>query len=594
MKNSDIVAHFLKELKIENVFGIIGSANSHIYQSILELGFTKIINVHHEQAAVMAMGSYHRASGKISACIVTAGAGASNAITGVVSNWADSIPGIVISGNESSNYIKDHKNLRMYGTQGFNVIKMVSDITKYGSIIFEDSDLQTELEKAYSFSIDGRPGPTWIDIPFNIQSQESEIRDWNLKINNKSQNFKSNSLIKLINDSKRPLILGGNGVRLSNSKEEFNFFVKKTGIPTCLSWSGIDLLSSSDENFMGRFGIYGQRAANFIVQNSDLLIVLGSRLALPQTGYDLNAFAKKAKIIIIDIEEQLQIPKNRIAKHFKIDCKLFLEDLNKKTKYIKKVSVEWKNFCGRIKLDYPLILKEYNSSNYINSYSFINSLSNHLKKEHIIVTDMGTALLSGHQSIKLNKNQKMFTSLGLGEMGYGLPGAIGAAFSSPNKDVLCLNCDGGIMMNIQELQTIIENDLKIKIIIFNNDGYLMIKHTQKMLFNGNYNSVNKKTGIGLPNFKKVFKAFGYDYFELREIENINDTLKSFLNSKKQSVLEVFMDPEQDFIPKVKGVLMEDKTILSLPLEDMSPLLTFNEIENNMISGISEKSKIVKR
>tara|TARA_B110000977_G_scaffold164112_1_gene210396 strand:- start:2561 stop:4345 length:1785 start_codon:yes stop_codon:yes gene_type:complete len=594
MKNSDIVALFLKELKIEKVFGIIGSANSHIFQSIHELGYTEIINVHHEQAAVMAMGAYHRASGKISASIVTAGAGAANAITGVVSNWADSIPGLVISGNESSYYIKDHKNLRMYGTQGFNIVKMVSDVTKYGSVILEDSDLQTELEKAFSYSITGRPGPTWIDIPFNIQSQESEIRDWNLKINEKHENFESNSLIELINDSKRPLILGGNGVRLSNAQKDFNFFVKKTGIPTCLSWSGINLLPSSDENFMGRFGIYGQRAANFIVQNSDLLIVLGSRLALPQTGYDLSAFANKAKIVIIDIEEELQIPKNKIAKHFKIDCKLFLEDLNNKTKGLKKVSVDWIKFCNKMKFDYPLTLKEYNTSNYINSYNFINSLSNYLKDEHIIVTDMGTALLSGHQSIKLNKNQKMFTSLGLGEMGYGLPGAIGAAFSSPNKDVLCLNCDGGIMMNIQELQTIIENDLNIKIVIFNNDGYLMIKHTQKMLFNGNYNSVNKKTGIGLPNFKKVFKAFGYDYFELREIENINDTLESFLNSKRQSVLEVFMDPEQDFIPKVKGVLMNDKTILSLPIEDMSPLLTLNEIENNMISGISEKSKIVKR
>ena len=345
---------------------------------------------------------------------------------------------------------------------------------------------------------------------------------------------------------------------------------------------------------MGRFGIYGQRAANFIVQNSDLLIVLGSRLALPQTGYDLSAFAKKAQIVIIDIEEELQFPKDKIKKHFKIDCKLFLEVLNKKARSIKEVSEDWIKFCNKIKSDYPLTLKEYNTSSYINSYNFIDSLSNHLKDEHIIVTDMGTALLSGHQSIKLNENQKMFTSLGLGEMGYGLPGAIGAAFSSPNKDVLCLNCDGGIMMNIQELQTIIENDLNIKIVIFNNDGYLMIKHTQKMLFNGNYNSVNKKTGIGLPNFKKVFKAFGYDYFELKEIENINDTLESFLNSKTQAVLEVFMDPEQDFIPKVKGVLMDDKSILSLPLEDMSPLLTLNEIEHNMISGISEKSKIVKR
>ena len=201
MKNSDIVALYLKELKIETVFGIIGSANSHIYDSVQNLGFTKIINVHHEQAAVMAMGAYYRASGKISASIVTAGAGASNAITGVVSNWADSIPGIIISGNESSYYLRDHKNLRMFGTQGFNIVKMVSDVTKYGSVIMEDSDLQLELENAYIYSVDRRPGPTWIDIPFNIQSQESQIRDWNLKIVDKKKKFDSDLLINLLNNS---------------------------------------------------------------------------------------------------------------------------------------------------------------------------------------------------------------------------------------------------------------------------------------------------------------------------------------------------------------------------------------------------------
>ena len=594
MKNSDIVALYLKELKIETVFGIIGSANSHIYDSVQNLGFTKIINVHHEQAAVMAMGAYYRASGKISASIVTAGAGASNAITGVVSNWADSIPGIIISGNESSYYLRDHKNLRMFGTQGFNIVKMVSDVTKYGSVIMEDSDLQLELENAYIYSVDRRPGPTWIDIPFNIQSQESQIRDWNLKIVDKKKKFDSDLLINLLNNSKRPLILGGNGIRLSNAQKDFNFFVNSTKIPTCLSWSGIDILPSNNNSFMGRFGIYGQRAANFIVQNADLLIVIGSRLALPQTGYDLNAFANNAKIVVVDIDEELQFPIEKITKHFKIDCKVFLEELTTKLEAFTGINDKWINYCNKIKAKYPLTLKEYNSSNYINSYNFINSLSSYLKNEHIIVTDMGTALLSGHQSIKLKSKQKMFTSLGLGEMGYGLPGAIGAAFSSPNKDILCLNCDGGIMMNIQELQTIIENDLKIKIVIFNNDGYLMIKHTQKMLFKGNYNSVDKKTGIGLPNFKKVFEAFGFDYFELKEIENLDNTLESFLNSKNQSLLEVYMDPNQDFIPKLKGVLMEDKTILSLPLEDMSPLLSFNEIKDNMISGISEKSKIVKR
>jgi acetolactate synthase-1/2/3 large subunit len=208
---------------------------------------------------------------------------------------------------------------------------------------------------------------------------------------------------------------------------------------------------------------------------------------------------------------------------------------------------------------------------------------------------MGTALLSGHQNIKLKADQMMFTSQGLGEMGYGLPGALGAAIACPNKPVLCLNCDGGIMMNLQELHTIIENELNnVKIIIFNNDGYLMIKHTQKMLFKGDYVSVDKKTGIGLPNFSKLMPAFGYNYYELKEWKDFDSTLNNFLNDSKSAVLEVFMDPEQDFIPKVKGVLKEDLTILAPPIEEMSPLLSLDELKQNMLIEISEKSKLIKR
>jgi acetolactate synthase-1/2/3 large subunit len=221
-------------------------------------------------------------------------------------------------------------------------------------------------------------------------------------------------------------------------------------------------------------------------------------------------------------------------------------------------------------------------------------MSDYLKDDHIVVTDMGTALLSGHQNIKLKPNQTMFTSQGLGEMGYGLPAALGAALACPNRPVLCLNCDGGMMMNIQELHTIVENDLPVKIIIFNNDGYLMIKHTQKMLFKGDYVSVNKKTGIGLPKFDRVMPAFGYKYYHLKIWENFNQVMAYFINEPGPACLEVFMDPEQDFIPKVKGVLKEDGSIFPPPIEEMSPLLLLDEIKSNMIVDISEKSKIIKR
>ena len=595
VKVSDLVADFLKEQKIKTVFGIIGSANSHIFDSINTLGYTKIINTHHEQAAVMAVGAYFRASGKISAAIVTAGAGASNAVTGVVSNWADSIPGIIISGNESSYHIKEHSKLRMYGTQGFNVTKMVKDVTKYSHCLMDENNIQDELEKCTKISLEDRKGPTWLDIPFNIQSKRVNKRDWNIEtINSISFVDYSKFLIDTINSSKRPLVLGGNGIRLSGSKDKFNDFINKINIPTTLTWSGIDLIENNNINFFGRFGLYGQRGANYIVQNCDLLIVLGSRLALPQTGYDWNEFVRNGKIVCVDIDE-LQAPKEHIDLHIKENVSIVLDQLLNNIKDINPINKTWLDYCNDKKQKYPWIGKEHNhKDNYINSYQFMDKLSNHLKNNHIIVTDMGTALLSGHQAIKLKSNQKMFTSLGLGEMGYGIAGAVGAAAACPNKDVLCLNCDGGIMMNLQELHTVIENGLNVKVVIFNNDGYLMIKHTQKMLFDGKYVSVDKNTGIGLPNFSKLFPALGYEYFELKEWDNTDSKLSKFLNSRGPAILEVFMDPNQGFLPKVKGVPMEDGNILAPPIEEMSPLVSFSELKNEMVVDISNKSKQIKR
>jgi len=590
-KVSDLVAEFLKEKEIEVVFGIIGSANAHIFDSINKLGYTKIINMHHEQAVVLAMGAYYRASGKLSAAIVTAGGGASNAVTGVVSNWADSIPGLILSGQEPSRYLIQHSNLRMYGTQGFNIVKMLSDVMKYGVTILDANTVQDELEKAFDISYGGRPGPCWIDFPLDMQSALVESREWNAPSNNQ-KSVDVSEIISMINSAERPVILGGNGVRLSGAKDAFRKFIDTAKIPTCLSWSAIDLLPSDHNHFYGRFGLYGQRAANFIVQNSDLVVVLGSRLALPQVGYDFTQFARNAKIIVVDLDSN-EAKKYRNDLYLEEDCKNVLAALNS----VLLAPIErtaWTEYCDNIKARYPWVNEEHKDNGYINSYRFMERLSPHLLDEHIVVTDMGTGLLSGHQAISLREGQIMFTSQGLGEMGYGLPAAIGAQLSKPNSPVLCLNCDGGIMMNLQELHTIVENELPIKVIIFNNDGYLMIKHTQKLFFKSHYVSVDKKTGIGLPDFSKLLPAFGYDYYSLKEWDSFDQTISAFLSHPKMAVLEVFMDPEQDFIPKVKGVLQEDNTILAPPIEEMSPLLPFEVIEKEMIVGVSEKSKRIKR
>jgi acetolactate synthase-1/2/3 large subunit len=595
VKVSDLIAEFLKEKKIDTVFGIIGSANSHIFDSIEKLGYTKIICTHHEQAAVMAMGAYYRASGRISAAIVTAGAGASNAVTGVVSNWADSIPGFIISGQESSGYLTSHANLRMFGTQGFHAYKMVEDVTKYSNVILDPETIQDELETLYSMSTSGRPGPTWLDIPFDIQSKQIARRDWKY-LNPKSLRITdayhyADEIIKLINASKRPIVLGGMGVKLSGSKNKFQQFINTTNIPTLLSWSGIDLLPTQHKSHFGRFGLYGQRAANFIVQNSDLVIVLGSRLALPQVGYDFSQFARNAKIVVVDIDEEELYKYPRTVK-YNHDCGAILDALLEKISKLEVSQISsWVDRCNEYRKQYPILSEDYKNDTYINSYSFVNKLTQTLADTEIIVTDMGTGLLSGHQACDLKENQTMFTSQGLGEMGVGLPLAIGAAFAEPQKPITCLNCDGGIMMNLQELQTIVQHQLPVKIFVFNNDGYLMIKHTQKMLFKGKYNAVNKATGIVLPDFKKLAYGFSLPYLSITKLEDLD----AIEYPTGPCLIEVFMDPEQDFIPKVKGVAVaSDDSIFAPPIEEMSPLLSFEVIEQEMLVPISEKSKQIKR
>ena len=592
VKVSDVIADYLKEKGIEVVFGIIGSANSHIFDSINKLGYTKIINTHHEQAAVLAMGAYYRASGKLSATIVTAGGGATNAVTGVVSNWADSIPGIIISGQENYNYISTQEALRMYGTQGLNITKMVSEVTKKAIAFDDQMNIHDILEDLDKETVSDRPGPVWLDIPMNLQAKIVEKRDWNLYSKPLKHVF-VDDIIDVINKAERPVIIGGNGIRLSGAKDIFRKFVDYARVPVLLSWSGIDLLDDNNEFYFGRFGLYGQRAANFIVQNADTIIVLGSRLALPQVGYDFSQFARGAKIIIVDVDD-LEATKYNVDQYIKADCYDVIYNLIAKTFMLWGYKESWVKHCNNLKEKYPLVEDAHKDNGYLNSYKFITKMSDYLKDDHIVVTDMGTALLSGHQNIKLKPNQTMFTSQGLGEMGYGLPAALGAALACPNKPVLCMNCDGGMMMNLQELHTIIENNLPVKIIIFNNDGYLMIKHTQKMLFKGDYVSVNKKTGIGLPKYNKVMPAFGYKYYDLKSWDNFDQVMSYFINESGPACLEVFMDPEQDFIPKVKGVLKEDLTILAPPIEEMSPLLSLNEVKQNMLVDLSYKSKLIKR
>ena len=601
-KVSDLVAIFLKEKKIKYVFGIIGSANSHIFDSIERLNYTKIIYMHHEQSLTMAMQTYYRTTKKIGVALVTAGGASANAITGVISAWADSIPGIVISGQENLRYVKKYKKnkMRMWGIQGFDSVKMIKEVTKYSNRLQDPKKILYELDTCYYESLNARPGPVWLDIPIDIQG--SYIKNYKklkrLKAKNRlkiiDKSFK-NKIKKIFSNSKRPVIWLGNGVKISDCIGLANKFINKFNLPFFLSWAAIDILDSSHKLNFGRPGVYGNRASNIILQNSDLIISLGTRLSIPMMGYVEKEFARNAKVIYVDIDKTEYSKFNDKKKFlfYNDDVKNFLTFAFKELKH--KTNPQrnnWLSYCQKTLENFPhLEFPTHNDKkNYFNSYKFIHYLSNYLKNDSCIVTDMGTALLSGHQKIILRKNQRIMTSTGLGEMGYGLPGAIGACFGLNKKEVICLNCDGGIMMNLQELQTINEYKLPIKTFIFNNDGYLMIKHTQKNLFKGNYVGVNKKTNISCPNLMKLSNAFNMKYYLIKNQSDLKNKIKKILNEKKPVICEVMMDPEQYFHPKLGTHLSKDGRIISPPLEDLSPIISRDKLKKAMLVPLHKKSK----
>lgn len=591
-KASDALVGFLLEKGVTAVFGIIGSANSHIYNSLSEAGL-QVWNMHHEQAVVLAAGAYYRTSRKLAVALVTAGGGASNAFTGIASLWADSIPCLIISGQEKLEYVRGHAHRRMLGTQGFDVVHAVSKLTKYAALV-EEKTFHEQLTEAYTVALTGRKGPVLLDIPFDVQSAKIPPKISNFKLPEplKPQPTDVQLLEELLARCNRPVILAGHGVKLAGCENLFIQKLNALNVPCLLTWSAIDLIDHSHPNFFGSPGVYGQRAANFIFQKCDLLIAIGTRLTIPQTGYDLQDVARNATIVMVDIDESEF--KDFVDIKIHADCGAFLEAFSvPQTRCVEQLQ-EWLQECRSLVKEFPQIEEAHMDDFFPNSYRVIDKISAHLKHDQVIVTDMGTALLSGHQSIQLGEGMQMFSSYGLGEMGYGLPAAFGAAMAARGREILCLNCDGGMMMNLQELQTIKQHNLRVKIVIFNNDGYLMIKHTQNMLFNGQHTAVDGATGIVLPDYMKVAKAFGYKRYQVKDWDDFDFFFPRFMSYEGSAICEIFMPSSQDFIPKVKGVKQRDGSIFAPPLEELSPLLSEEILKRVMGDALSPKTALIDR
>jgi acetolactate synthase-1/2/3 large subunit len=598
VKISDQIALLLEQMRIRHVFGIIGAGNVHLFESISRHGYTEIVCVHHEQAATMAMQTYYRTHGKLAAALLTTGGGSTNGVTGVVSAWADSLPGLVIAGNENSKFCFSENPLRMWGVQGYDSVQMVEKVTKYAVRVSDPTQALFELEKATFISLDRRPGPVWVEIPMNVQSSLIKVSALaRFKAENRPRLAPPEAAVASVAAAlcraERPVLWLGHGIRLAGAAEEVGKLVDELDIPVLVSWAGIDMVDSYHPRVIGRAGVYGQRSANFVLQNSDYILSIGNRMAIPQVGYDLYELAREAQIDVVDIDEaEGKKLGARVRDFIHADAGVFIRALRSTVIGGIGPKKEWLAQCSYYQDRFPWIGPEHaDAEGFINSYRFMERLNRVFKKNQIVVTDMGTALLCGHQILRFAPGQRMMTSTGLGEMGFGLPAAIGVSFANNRGEVMCLNCDGGMMMNLQELQTIAHHRLPIKLLIFNNDGYLMIKHTQNALFNkAGYVGTSKHSGLSCPDFTKIAAAFDIPAFQIHTWNECDDVLDQVQTAEGPVICEIFMHPEQLFVPKLSVASTPQGTLVSPPLEDLSPLIPLADLEKAMLVSTHEKSK----
>lgn len=560
MRLSDYVIQFLRDkYEIDTVFTVSGGGCIFLIDS---LGTTEGVNyvaTHHEQAAALAAEGYARMNNKLGACIITSGPGGTNAITGTLCNWLDSIPVIYISGQVNKEMTTNYTGLplRQLGDQEFDIVQSVKNMTKYAVQVNEASEIRYHLEKACTLATSGRPGPVWIDIPLNIQSvniEPDELDGYNdvIELISPAQS-QIDSLLEKWNQAKKPLMVVGNGIRLSGGIEELYNTLNKTNIPVISAVNGNDIVNSDYDHYCGRFGTHAQIGANNLLSECDFLLSIGSRLYVRQTGYNFEGFAKQAYKIHVDIDEN-ELNKPTLFTDLKIhsDAKEFLKLLNHQN--LPQTNKEWLDECFKWSCAPKVLPKHRNKTEYASHYAFIEKLSENIPKDHHIVTSDGSANVVTMQVMNLKGNQRLITNTGCAPMGYGLPAALGAA---THHKVVCIEGDGSLHLNIHELQTMKHYNLPIKLILLNNDGYTSIKISQKAFFNGRFVASEKNSGVSFPNFEKVIKAYDLPYYSIKNNQSINPTLEEFLSYEGPAVLEVFTDPEEFHEPKVVAKLGED-------------------------------------
>jgi len=593
MKLSDYVTQKVVELGISDVFMITGGGAMHLNQSLGNHKDLSCLFNHHEQACAMAADSYYRLTNRPALVNVTTGPGGTNTLTGIHGAWTDSLGVMVISGQVKypTTIQSTGLDLRQMGDQEIDIVRLVSSITKYSVMINDPQTIRYHLEKSYYLTTTGRPGPTWIDIPINIQGANIDPNSLpGFTPENEAPTLSDTVFADVLNklqQAKRPALFAGAGVRLSRQQATFLELAETLGIPVVTGWNAHDTIWDNHPNYAGRPGTVGNRAGNFTVQNSDCLMVLGSRLNIRQISYNWENFAKQAYTIWVDIDPvEMQKPTVSPDLRIQADLKDFLPGLLATAKKNGLSPSEhhqhWLTWCKDRVRRYPVVLKEYWESEAINPYCFIDRLFTHLQEDQITVCANGSACVIGFQAASLKKGQRLWSNSGSASMGYDLPAAIGAAIGAENRPVVCLAGDGSIMMNLQELQTIASNSLNIKIFIINNGGYSSIFQTHRNFFDGVEVGASPKSGVSFPDFEKIAYAFDLPYTSCTSHENLDEVIAKTLSQPGPALCNVIVAHDHTFAPKLSAKQLPDGTIVSPSLEDMSPFLSKEELKENLL------------
>lgn len=587
---ADIIMDTLVEHEITDCFAVVGGGAMHLDNALLVCEKMHKYFNHHEQACAMAAEAYARYSGKMAAVCVTSGPGATNTLTGVMGAWQDSLPMVVLSGQVryEISVPKSGLKLRYRGIQEFEIIPTVKNMTKYAVMITDPLAIKRELVKAIRIAMEGRRGPVWLDIPQDMQNarvEETELYPIEEQLEAVPQLKREDvtEVIDLLRQAKRPCILGGSGIISSHNRDCFEKLVDKMGVPVIGGSWVADNLYTDHPLYFGNSGNVGPRTGNFILQNADVILTLGNSLGFRQTGFNLEGFAPNAKIIMVDVDaEEAKKPGLNIYKFIHADLKDILTDMLETDCQI-QVPAEWMEYCNMLKGRFTPFeaAEDIDMKERVCSYYFWKVFQNYEEEDSILALGNNTANTAKLQIGVKRAKQRVLTNYTCGSMGYDLPAAIGAAVAS-GKKVYCITGDGSIMMNLQELQTVVQNDLPVNLVVFSNDGYGAIRQTSKNFFNGAYIGCTPDSGVSFPEFAKIADTFGFEYRKCETNAQVEEAVQWLVNSKKRCLLEIEQKFDDPVTPKVMSRLDENGKMLTPALQDMYPFLPEEDYRELMI------------